>query len=379
MISSISGFNGERLDPVTGMTHLGNGYRPYNPTLMHFTCPDSMSPFGAGGINPYAYCVGDPVNQADPSGHFSLSQAISMALGFVAGIVLGIVTDGMAMPALLALMATVAGETVIGAGTELATEANDGQRINWIQVGISAGLGAATALAGYGVVAGGRGLARRINPMFKTGEESVHSWGNNNIHHVLAFGYRDSWRENDIYMAFAFKDYKSLRIKPRLTIVAHGGYNPELSTGEIFLENTQRAYHGEELASEMRNMGYNFNNYSSVRLVVCNSGDGGATSFASRFSREAGLPVTGFEGTVETRDSLTKVTQTVFHNSRALGMSEIDSFRNVNGYVNSSIDKFRWQVNLQQLDSPVFRVMKQVHSYHPVTWFPDGTYSNINY
>lgn len=379
MIRCIQGFNGERLDPVTGMIHLGNGYRPYHPALMRFTCPDSMSPFGAGGINPYAYCVGDPVNQADPSGHFSLGQGISMALGFVAGIVLSIVTEGAAMPAVLTLMATVAGEAVIGAGTELATEASDGQRVNWGQVGIAAGLGAATALAGYGVVAGGRGLARRMNPMFSPGEESVHSWGNNNIHHVLAFGYRDSWRGNNLYMAFAFKDYKGLRIKPRLTIVAHGGYNPVLSTGGVFLENTQRVYHGEELASEMRNVGYTFNNYSSVRLVVCNSGDGGATSFAARFSREAGLPVTGFEGTVETRDALTKVAQTVFHNSRASGMSEIDAFRRVNGYVNSSIDEYRAQVNLRHIDSPVFRVMKQGTAYHPVTWFPDGTHININY
>jgi RHS repeat-associated protein len=65
----LPGFNGERQDPLTGVTHLGNGYRAYNPTLMRFTCPDSHSPFGNGGVNPYAYCSGDPINQTDPSGH----------------------------------------------------------------------------------------------------------------------------------------------------------------------------------------------------------------------------------------------------------------------------------------------------------------------
>ncbi|TOL43710.1 hypothetical protein CGH97_25140, partial [Vibrio parahaemolyticus] len=62
------GLNGERIDPITGVYHLGNGYRAYNPCLMRFHCPDSLSPFGKGGINPYAYCAGDPINRIDPSG-----------------------------------------------------------------------------------------------------------------------------------------------------------------------------------------------------------------------------------------------------------------------------------------------------------------------
>jgi RHS repeat-associated protein len=66
---SLLGFNGERPDPVTGHYLLGNGYRAFNPVLMRFNSPDSLSPFGEGGLNPYAYCVGDPVNRSDPSGH----------------------------------------------------------------------------------------------------------------------------------------------------------------------------------------------------------------------------------------------------------------------------------------------------------------------
>jgi RHS repeat-associated protein len=66
---SLLGFNGERPDPVTGHYLLGNGYRAFNPVLMRFNSPDSLSPFGKGGFNSYAYCGGDPVNRADPTGH----------------------------------------------------------------------------------------------------------------------------------------------------------------------------------------------------------------------------------------------------------------------------------------------------------------------
>ncbi|POU04263.1 hypothetical protein C3369_02620 [Escherichia sp. ESNIH1] len=79
----LPGFNGERPDPFTGVSHLGNGYRAYSPILMRFTCPDNASPFGVGGINSYAYCENDPVNFTDPSGHgiFTLAvRALAFAL-----------------------------------------------------------------------------------------------------------------------------------------------------------------------------------------------------------------------------------------------------------------------------------------------------------
>ena len=65
----LPGFNGEQPDPVTGHYLLGNGYRAFNPVLMRFNSPDSLSPFGEGGMNAYAYCAGDPVNRVDPTGH----------------------------------------------------------------------------------------------------------------------------------------------------------------------------------------------------------------------------------------------------------------------------------------------------------------------
>ncbi|MFS2156598.1 RHS repeat-associated core domain-containing protein [Pseudomonas sp. Pseusp122] len=62
------GFNGQLRERPTGWYHLGNGHRVYNPVLMRFHTPDTLSPFGKGGLNAYAYCVGDPVNLVDPTG-----------------------------------------------------------------------------------------------------------------------------------------------------------------------------------------------------------------------------------------------------------------------------------------------------------------------
>lgn len=74
------GFNGERPDPVTGHYLLGNGYRAYNPVLLRFNSPDSWSPFGKGGLNPYGYCAGDPVNRRDPTGHALWTDLLALGL-----------------------------------------------------------------------------------------------------------------------------------------------------------------------------------------------------------------------------------------------------------------------------------------------------------
>ncbi|MBV4531974.1 RHS repeat-associated core domain-containing protein [Pseudomonas sp. SWRI107] len=79
-------FNGEPLDLATGCYFLGNGYRLFNPVLMRFISPDSLSPFERGGVNAYAYCAGDPTNYVDPSGHISflLAQRVNHVAGAIA-------------------------------------------------------------------------------------------------------------------------------------------------------------------------------------------------------------------------------------------------------------------------------------------------------
>ncbi len=83
------GFNGDVPDPFAGLYHPGQGYRAYDPRMMRFSSPDSLSPFGPGGINAYGYCGGDPVNFIDPTGHVKWG-AVAGYIGFGLTILAGI-------------------------------------------------------------------------------------------------------------------------------------------------------------------------------------------------------------------------------------------------------------------------------------------------
>lgn len=155
---SLLAFNGELPDPSTGHYLLGNGHRAYNPVLMRFNSPDRLSPFSAGGINAYAYCMGDPVNRVDPSGRLPLDNILSIALGTLA---LASGVNG-AMPGIgfwsalknlkknkisVAAVARVVGTTVgitasvVGLGRQVAAskdEGDDGNALLWSMLGLSA-------------------------------------------------------------------------------------------------------------------------------------------------------------------------------------------------------------------------------------------------
>lgn len=70
-------FNGEFFEPTLAGYLLGNGARLYRPALARFCSLDSLSPFGAGGLNATAYCSGDPVNFSDPTGHVPLTHYVA--------------------------------------------------------------------------------------------------------------------------------------------------------------------------------------------------------------------------------------------------------------------------------------------------------------
>ena len=117
-------YRGYYYDRETGLYYLNARY--YNPEWRRFISPDSteyIDPENPNGLNLYAYCNNDPVNYADPSGHFALT---TFGLWAIVGIVSAAVVIGGGAQL---LSNSLAGETGVDlwygvAGAALGTGAN---------------------------------------------------------------------------------------------------------------------------------------------------------------------------------------------------------------------------------------------------------------
>lgn len=173
MSNCVIGFHSERQDPVSGVTHPGNGYRAYQPQLRRFVCPDSWSPFGPGGINPYVYCTGDPVNRTDPSGHVSISGAISVGLGLL-GVLFTPVTGGMSLAATLSAASVLTGIASVGLGVaaEVAHDPHTSEVLGW--VGIALGIASGVAVTAVSRLAPeAMSLAGRISTGLRSSSRAI--------------------------------------------------------------------------------------------------------------------------------------------------------------------------------------------------------------
>ena len=86
-------YRGYYYDTSIGLYYLNSRY--YDPETGRFLNEDLVSylePETIGGVNLYAYCLNDPVNNIDPSGHFVISLLIALA---VTGAVVGGATAGL--------------------------------------------------------------------------------------------------------------------------------------------------------------------------------------------------------------------------------------------------------------------------------------------
>lgn len=189
--ASRTGFNGQVREPQ-GWYHLGNGHRIYNPVLGRFHSADNLSPFGKGGWNAYAYCLGDPINYTDPTGQFVdvlfnwAQPAFTLALNAFL-LAVGLLTAGVAPAMLVGLglwsaRMSVVGATlgVLGSATQLATPA--GSTVNTVARGVS--------LFGTGLAIGGA-ATRTLMQSQKLSTLSGSNWSNfRGGVNALARGYR---------------------------------------------------------------------------------------------------------------------------------------------------------------------------------------------
>lgn len=150
-----TGFNGQ-LREAPGWYLLGNGHRVYNPVLMRFHSADHFSPFGEGGMNPYAYCVGDPINHSDPTGRFfewlGANPLHSLGLN-TALLAANLVASILVPPAGVALLSARMSSSgalagMVGAGAQL-VGVEDGRGISIIATMVS--FGGAAVRIGIGV------------------------------------------------------------------------------------------------------------------------------------------------------------------------------------------------------------------------------------
>lgn len=302
-------FNGERPDPATGNYPLGNGYRDYSPKLMRFTCPDSLSPFGAGGINPYAYCAGDPINLTDPSGHISWQGIVGIMTGII-GIGFALVTGGMSVMAAGCISAAIdatstttlvaGGLGLLGDATGIASGAleNRNPEASSVLGWVSMATGLASAVAGMGAVAlAGKTVTRRGAEALRFSyvqEMQITSPKVLGFHDFVFNPHGDSAGINPTYVAIDVDS--GVR---RLNIVAHGAPGKALMNGNHWV-NAEGLY---QVLNDHGVLGYNF---TEIRMLMCHSADAPANgiSIAQRLSQLTGVPVEGFHGTMTMAASL---------------------------------------------------------------------------
>ena len=126
-------YKGYYYDVETSLYYLTTRY--YDPEIGRFISPDSvdyLDPQSINGLNLYAYCMNDPVNYADPSGHLP-EWALKLIIGT------GFILVGAFVTAATA-----------GTGTVFWTAFGSALLTSTIQVGISTAVS-----AGLGFIAGG--------------------------------------------------------------------------------------------------------------------------------------------------------------------------------------------------------------------------------
>jgi len=285
------GFAGQRREPLTGWQILGD-YRPYDPVLMCFLSPDSQSPFGAGGINPYAYCAGDPVNRIDPDGHSWVTYTLA-GLGLAISVVAAIASFG-AAATVAASMATAgwaaltpSAAMIITAATldlvslstgvaALAMEFGGGDRnaasiLGWVSLGT--GL-AAAVLSGQSTTVA-RLAGRKPGPPSPALRRSAHAdilFEESFKNHDVAF-HETLWGSNSL------KGFETHGTSEGFLLNAKGVFEPAANVAR------------KEIAPRLGG----YSRHSPLVLLACEGGSSGAAQQVANVLRR---PVIGYDKTI---------------------------------------------------------------------------------
>ncbi len=235
-ISTRLGHNGQLHETTARWQMLGNGYRAFNPVLMRFHSPDSLSPFQEGWINAYAYARLDPINLADPSGHFAAPIAWG-ALALTVGAAIGTAA------------AYFAGEKELGG----------------VLLGVTAGLGAVTAMATAAHV-----IPKTLGPK--------------------AFGQQPSSIGKDL----ARGDMRLHELQGGVFVAEVHGQPGRVQLGRHMTGAKEVASRMREMAGAKPIKGVQLQACYSA-----NAGPRGEPSFGQALSRELKVPVMGFRGKVD--------------------------------------------------------------------------------
>lgn len=362
MDSCLLSYNGERRDPVSGCFHPGNGYRAYHPQLMRFSHPDDFSPFGAGGINAYVYCIGDPINRADPSGHSSWQAWLGVGTG-VLGLLAAIFTGGISLAAeggLLAalnsasVMSIMTGATGVvadaGGIASVLTAGKDPKAsgvLGWVALacGILSGISAISPS-----VLNGRGVLDsfpRSTTVVLAGGENLLPVSSSAEYEIIA-----GQRVRCVNAIFD-DSYKGGK---RLNVIGHG-FLVDSTDYAMLTDDRLNFYPGHVFAEYLRDhLQVNFADYQYARMVMCHSAAGGENSFAAGFARVSHLPVKGYTGRVVAREAVSPYLRLLESENYSTGMK-------------MSVADMNRRIRLQSADGfELLSVIKNMptHPYLPV-------------
>ncbi|MBI6855252.1 hypothetical protein YA0002_21065 [Pseudomonas cichorii] len=310
------GFNGEPIDRPTGTYHLGNGVRVYNSAIQTFQTPDSFSPFGIGGLNGYAYCSNDPVNFSDPDGHaevvrqyneithgaFVEDAIVRASMDLVFGTALGVATGGTSTGFGIATLGLeiVSGSFGVAAAALAERDPHTANILDWVSFGTST-----------------TGNVFDVADMIKVGRYTTGSLSgiaiNAERRAVAALNTTSGTAENFVTMSGTMRSLTQIdgelytfvdtyKAKDRLNIAVHGKdlnlIEEKLlnSSSSVILNNAEHS--AADVLRMLNDKGVDPTLYDNIRLLVCFSGNGGASSFAAQFRSLVNRPTKGFIGPV---------------------------------------------------------------------------------